>query len=58
MDPRQFTDLNPPERILLGPGPSMIPARVTAAMSMPVIGHLDPVFLQIMDDVQVLLRFV
>jgi alanine-glyoxylate transaminase/serine-glyoxylate transaminase/serine-pyruvate transaminase len=58
MDPRQFTDLNPPERILLGPGPSMIPARVTAAMSMPVIGHLDPVFLQIMDDVQVLLRYV
>lgn len=58
MDASRFTDLNPPERILLGPGPSMIPARVTAAMSMPVIGHLDPVFLEIMDDVQVLLRYL
>ncbi|MCW5873287.1 MAG: aminotransferase class V-fold PLP-dependent enzyme [Anaerolineales bacterium] len=58
MDPKQFHDLNIPERVLLGPGPSEMPARVLQAMAMPVIGHLDPAFLQIMDDVQELLRFV
>jgi len=58
MDPKQFHDLNIPERILLGPGPSEMPARVLQAMAMPVIGHLDPAFLQIMDDVQELMRFV
>ena len=57
MDPKQFHDLNVPERVLLGPGPSEMPARVLQAMAMPVIGHLDPAFLQIMDDVQELLRF-
>ena len=58
MDPKRFHDLDTPERILLGPGPSEMPARVLQAMAMPVIGHLDPAFLQIMDDVQELLRFV
>lgn len=58
MDASNFTDLNLPDRILLGPGPSMIPARVLQALSAPVIGHLDPAFLAVMDDVKELLRYV
>jgi alanine-glyoxylate transaminase/serine-glyoxylate transaminase/serine-pyruvate transaminase len=48
--------LNIPDRVLLGPGPSEMPARVLQALAMPVIGHLDPAFLQIMDGVQQMLR--
>jgi alanine-glyoxylate transaminase/serine-glyoxylate transaminase/serine-pyruvate transaminase len=40
------------ERILLGPGPSMIPPRVLNAMGAPMLSHLDPDFLRIMDDVR------
>lgn len=58
MDASKYTDLNLPDRILLGPGPSMMPARVSQALSMPVIGHLDPAFLAVMDDVKDLLRYV
>ncbi len=47
-----------PERILLGPGPSCIPQRVLAALAKPTIGHLDPVFLRIMDDLRTKLRTV
>lgn len=47
-----------PERILLGPGPSMVHRRVLRALSQPMIGHLDPLFLGIMSEVQRLLRFV
>ena len=41
-----------PQRILLGPGPSDVPPRVLEALARPTIGHLDPVFLQLMDDVR------
>jgi len=41
---------------LLGPGPSMVSQRVLRAMSMPLVGHLDPAFLQIMDDTKRLLQ--
>jgi len=58
MDAGQFKDLNSPQRILLGPGPSMVPARVSQAMAMPIVGHLDPFFLEVMDDVKELLRYV
>jgi alanine-glyoxylate transaminase/serine-glyoxylate transaminase/serine-pyruvate transaminase len=47
-----------PQRVLLGPGPSDVPARVLAALSQPTIGHLDPVFLQLMDGVRDKLRTV
>src|SRR5207248_11427507 len=47
-----------PQRILLGPGPSDTPARVLEALSRPTIGHLDPVFLQLMDDVRSKLKAV
>lgn len=44
-------------RLLLGPGPSMVHPRVTAAMAAPLMGHLDPDFLQLMDRTQELLRY-
>lgn len=53
-----FGELNPSERILLGPGPSNVPPRVLKAMSTPCIGHLDPDFIRIMDETQELLRFI
>lgn len=56
--PSGLTDLNPSPRILLGPGPSMVHPRVMAALGMPVVGHLDPDFIHVMDEVQDLLRYV
>lgn len=47
---------NPPQRTLLGPGPSPVNPRVLQALSLPVIGHLDPVFLKIMDETMAMLR--
>ena len=58
MDATKYEDFRSPARILLGPGPSMVPPRVLRAMAVPMIGHLDPAFLRVMDDVQELLRFV
>ena len=51
-----YTDLNPPARTLLGPGPSNAHPRVLKAMATPLVGHLDPSFLELMDEVQRLLR--
>lgn len=48
--------LNPPQRLLLGPGPSPVDPRVLQALSAPVLGHLDPAFLGIMNDTMELLR--
>src|SRR5690348_18338530 len=50
--------LNPPNRTLLGPGPSPVHPRVLEALSLPVIGHLDPKFLEIMDQTMAMLREV
>ena len=50
--------LNPPRRTLLGPGPSPVHARVLQALSLPVVGHLDPAFLKIMDETMAMLREV
>jgi alanine-glyoxylate transaminase / serine-glyoxylate transaminase / serine-pyruvate transaminase len=47
-----------PQRVLFGPGPSEVPARVLEALARPTIGHLDPVFLRLMDDVRTKLRQV
>ena len=57
MEATKFRDLEISQRILLGPGPSMVPARVLSALSMPVTGHLDPEFLALMQEVQELLRY-
>src|SRR3954466_7278964 len=48
----------PPVRILLGPGPSDIHPRVLAALSRPTVGHMDPYYLQIMDELQSMLQQV
>jgi len=53
-----YTDLNPPVRTLLGPGPSNVHPRVLRAMAAPLVGHLDPAFLQVMDETKQLLKFV
>lgn len=42
----------------MGPGPSDIPARVLAALGAPTVGHLDPYFLKVMDELQAMLRQV
>jgi alanine-glyoxylate transaminase/serine-glyoxylate transaminase/serine-pyruvate transaminase len=53
-----YERFQPPKRILLGPGPSPVDDRVLSAMAAPVLGHLDPLFLSCMNDVQALLRYV
>ena len=50
--------INPPLRTLMGPGPSDIHPSVLAAMAAPTVGHLDPYFLQTMDEVQGMLKQV
>jgi alanine-glyoxylate transaminase/serine-glyoxylate transaminase/serine-pyruvate transaminase len=52
------TTFEPPRRLLLGPGPSDAHPRVLHALSRPLIGHLDPAFLGLMDEVKTLLRQV
>jgi len=50
------SSFHPPRRTLMGPGPSDVPARVLEAMSRPTIGHLDPEFVALMDDVKARLQ--
>src|SRR5271169_6852817 len=51
-----FPPLQPPRRHLFGPGPSMVHPRVYEALSKPIVGHLDSYFIQVMGDVQQLLK--
>jgi len=55
---KKITSFYPPQRTLMGPGPSEITPRVLAAMSLPAIGYLDPVFVDMMDELKSLLRYV
>lgn len=50
--------LNPPQRVLMGPGPSDVSARVLRALAAPTLGHLDPEYLRIMDHTRSMLRQV
>ncbi|GAB7090934.1 alanine--glyoxylate aminotransferase family protein [Halorubrum luteum] len=50
-------ELTPPDRTLMGPGPSDVHPRVLKAMSTPLVGHLDPSFVEIMNEVQELMRY-
>lgn len=50
------SSFHPPQRILMGPGPSDVNPRVLEALSRPTIGHLDPMFVGLMDEVKVLLQ--
>lgn len=54
----EIQSFNPPVRTLMGPGPSDVHPRVLAAMSRPTIGHLDPAFVAMMDELKVLLQEV
>ena len=58
MPESRLPPLNPPRRILMGPGPSDTHPRVLAALGAPTVGHLDPYFLQIMNETQAMLRQV
>ena len=55
---REYTDLMHSERVLLGPGPSGVDPRVLRVMAAPLLGHLDPEFLRLMDETGELLRYV
>lgn len=55
--PPPLPRLNPPHRLLCGPGPGNADPRVHAAMTLPEIGHLDPAFISMMEDVKALLRY-
>ncbi len=48
-------DLNPPHRLLLGAGPSNVHPRVMKAMASPIVGHLDPFFIEVMDETKKLI---
>lgn len=52
-----ITSFNPPIRTLMGPGPSDVHPRVTGAMARPTIGHLDPAFVGMMDEVKTMLQY-
>lgn len=52
----EFGTLRPPSRVLMGPGPSDTPPRVLAALGLPTIGHLDPGYLEIMNQTAEMLR--
>ena len=52
-----YQQLNAPYRILLGPGPSNVHPRIFSAMTAPMLGHLDPYFVSVMEDTMKLLRY-
>lgn len=52
-----ISSFNPPVRTLMGPGPSDVHPRILEAMSRPTIGHLDPVFVHMMEEVKELLQY-
>ena len=53
--PEQF---RPPTRLLMGPGPSNVAPSVLEAMAMPLLGHLDPLFVKMMEEIKTMLRSV
>ncbi len=56
--PKRITSFHPPQRTLMGPGPTEIHPRVLTTMSQPAIGYLDPVFIEMMEELKALLRYV
>ena len=57
MDIKEIKSFNPPVRTLMGPGPSDVHPRVLAAMARPTIGHLDPDFVDMMDETKIMLQY-
>ncbi len=58
MSETAYKEINAPTRILMGPGPSNIHPRVLMAMMAPMVGHLDPYFISVMEDTVKMLRTV
>ncbi|MBI5751601.1 MAG: alanine--glyoxylate aminotransferase family protein [Hydrogenophilales bacterium] len=54
---KRITSFMPPHRTLMGPGPSDVSQRVLDAMARPTIGHLDPAFVEMMEEMKTLLRY-
>jgi alanine-glyoxylate transaminase / serine-glyoxylate transaminase / serine-pyruvate transaminase len=54
---KRIRSFHPPQRTLMGPGPTEIHPRVLTTMSQPAIGYLDPVFVDMMEDLKSLLRY-
>ena len=52
-----ISSFQPPNRVLMGPGPSDVNPRILQAMSRPTIGHLDPEFIRMMDEIKELLQY-
>ncbi len=57
MSRKIYRELRPPKMLLLGAGPSNIDPRVLRALSLPIVGHLDPYFMEVMDETVTLLRY-
>src|SRR5437879_11346476 len=55
---KKITSFHPPQRTLMGPGPTEIHPRVLTTMSQPAIGYLDPVFVEMMEELKALLCYV
>ena len=54
---QSFSTFIPPERTLMGPGPSDVNPRILNAMARPTLGHLDPLFIELMDQTKQLLQY-
>ncbi len=54
---QSYPPIQPPRRLLFGPGPSMVAPRVYQALSQPVVGHLDPFFFQTTEEIRGLLGY-
>ncbi len=54
---KRIQSFHPPQRTLMGPGPTEIHPRVLTTMSQPAIGYLDPVFIEMMEELKALLRY-
>ena len=57
-NPSTSTAFSPPDRLLLGPGPSNATPSVLQAMQRPLVGHLDPTFIGMMEEIKSMLRHV
>ena len=55
--PENYPPLQAPKRLLFGPGPSMVSPRVYQVLSQPVVGHLDPFFFQVVEEIRALLGY-
>jgi alanine-glyoxylate transaminase/serine-glyoxylate transaminase/serine-pyruvate transaminase len=54
---KRISSFHPPQRTLMGPGPTEIHPRVLTTMSQPAIGYLDPIFVDMMEELKALLRY-